>query len=106
MKCGHGSVDVPGGVFSASAPSGSYGTPHLFGQRGYSSMSDNIAGTLAFAELVNVKDGRASKLCVRLGSAALDAGVSHYAFPSDSFARSSRGTTCDVRGKVSDDERV
>ena len=67
-------------------------------------MSGNVVGTLALAVIAKVKDGRASKLRLRVGGAAPDSGDSHLEFPSGSFARSCRGNAFEVCGKVSDDE--
>ena len=66
---------------------------------------DDVVGTLVFVVIVNVKDGRASKLRLRIRGAAPGAGESRFAFPSDCFAWSCRDNAFDVRGGVSDDER-
>ena len=58
-----------------------------------------------FKEIVNVKDGRASNLCLRTGGAAPRANESHFAFPSDCFDGSGRDAAFGVRDRVGGDDR-
>ena len=92
-------------MIQGEVSSGSYGTSQSFGPRGHTSALANVVGTLAIAQIVNVKEGRASKLCLRMASTPPDGGESHFAFPSDCPAWSCRDGTFDVRDKVCDAER-
>ena len=67
---------------------------------------DDVVGTLVFVVIVNVKDGRASKLRLRIRGAAPGAGESRFAFPSDCFAWSCRDNAFDVCDNVGDDDHL
>ena len=67
-------------MIKGSATSDPYETPQMFGPREYSPVAGNVLATLEFAAIVNVKDGRASKLRPRLGGAGPDTGGSHFVF--------------------------
>ena len=63
--------------------SGLYETLQSLAPRGRNAALDNSVGTLVFALIVNVKDGRAANLRPCLGGAAPGAGDSHFVSPSD-----------------------
>ena len=64
---------------------------------------NNAVGAMALALIVNVEDPRASKLRISMGGTAPGVGESHFAFPSDSFTWSCRGSFFDVRDELSVD---
>ena len=68
-------------------------------------MLADVVGPSTLARVVNVKEGRASKLRLRMAGTSPDAGESHFAFPSDCSAWSCRDGIFYVCVKVSDAER-
>ena len=66
--------------WSAAGPS--YEASESFAQCEYDAVMDNAVGTLPMAEIVDVKDEKASKLRLRLSGSAPGMGESHFVFPS------------------------
>ena len=91
-------------MMQGSARNNSYEAPQFYAPLEYNFRADNMAGTLVFAEIVNVKNGRASKLRLLSGGAAPGAGESHFVSPSVCSEWPCRDNALDVRDVVSGNE--